>query len=403
MSGNVTRTLECSRSRTRSAEIGLRIGAILIAGAVLFTTGGCVAPGNRTVDVSSEALAPGAALDRIVAEDLASILEQVLEPRATTVQINRDRSDAFTTRLVDRLVDGGFGIQRVAADQGAHYLEHQRDIVLPGNGGAHITETVTVGQIEAQRDFSIQRNGSVRTASPFRVTGVRRPLEVDLVTKPPLQIADPSHQRVEYIDAVIHDTAYPLPRIVTPAVVERVALGRGNGMDTASLIGTRHAPRHEPGPQPSHEPSHETDHEPPLEATAQAVAETVEPNNLFYGTSAFESEFDGLERVERQVIVFANDSLNLGERNKRLVARLVRGSIRVADRISLIGCSTGHTALDIGNEGLALGRAERVIDELVDQGIPREKILDEGCWAPVSAGDDFPGRGVIIDIWRRPA
>jgi len=394
MSSGFTRTGGVNASSRPARKNRIQPCALTLGAALLSLSSGC----TMLKDTSGDALAPGATLDRIVSDDIAVILEQILEPRSTTVQINRDRADSFTEKLAARLTDQGFGIQRVAADQGAHYVEHQRDIVLPTSGGARVTERLTIGTIETQRESTITRNVTVRSAGPLRIAGGRISLDAEMLSKPPLQIADPTHRVIEYVNdpAVepagepvrepsfapsfkpVGEPAGPLERIVTPAVVERVAFDNREGIDLQSLIGSQGIP------------------------LSEADA-TTEVNNLFYGTSAFESELDGLERVERQIIVFPNDSMQLGKANKRLVARLARGSIQQDDRISLVGCSTGYTSLSIGNEGLAIGRAQRVIEELTDHDIPRQQIFDEGCWAPVSAGEDFPGRGVVIDIWRHPA
>ena len=110
---------------------------------------------------------------------------------------------------------------------------------------------------------------------------------------------------------------------------------------------------------------------------------------------------DTHRRVDRQVIVFADDSMVLGDDNREMLAEFVATRVRESDVVGLVGCSNGPTALDIGNEGLALGRAARVADELVARGVPREQVRDEGCWGPASVGDRFPGRGVVLELWRR--
>jgi hypothetical protein len=127
----------------------------------------------------------------------------------------------------------------------------------------------------------------------------------------------------------------------------------------------------------------------------------VEVANLFYGSdSNFASILEDYEQVDRQIVVFGNDSMILGDTNKQLIEQFVDQKLRGTDVISLVGCSNGPTALDIGNEGLALGRAKRVTEALLARGVARERILDEGCWAPVRAGDRFPSRGVVLELWR---
>ena len=94
----------------------------------------------------------------------------------------------------------------------------------------------------------------------------------------------------------------------------------------------------------------------------------------------------------------------LGSRNKSLIDQLVENVLGEEDIVSLVGCSNGPTALEIGNEGLALGRAKRVTEALLARGVSREKVLDEGCWAPVAEAEDrFPSRGVVLELWRKNA
>ena len=55
----------------------------------------------------------------------------------------------------------------------------------------------------------------------------------------------------------------------------------------------------------------------------------------------------------------------LGERNKRLVRRAVEAFDPERDMFSIVGCSLGPTSIPNGNEALALGRANRVKEELL--------------------------------------
>ena len=95
-------------------------------------------------------------------------------------------------------------------------------------------------------------------------------------------------------------------------------------------------------------------------------SQRVEVSNLYYDDAeAFGALGDDYAPAERTVVVFANDSMRLGPDGKRQIARFVEDYREGEDLIGLIGCSNGPTALDIGNEGLALGRSRRVSEELV--------------------------------------
>ena len=71
-----------------------------------------------------------------------------------------------------------------------------------------------------------------------------------------------------------------------------------------------------------------------------------------------------------------------------------------SDVFSVIGCSHGNTGLANGNALLAVGRSKRVKQFLIGQGVPVNRILDEGCWAPVHFDEEMPRRGVVIELKR---
>ena len=106
------------------------------------------------------------------------------------------------------------------------------------------------------------------------------------------------------------------------------------------------------------------------------------------------------QTVERKVLVFANDSMIMGDANKRIASRLAENFNSETDLISVIGCSHGSTALRNGNALLANGRASRVKEEFLMAGIDSELVLDEGCWAG-SSFDKMPPRGVVVTHKRR--
>jgi len=106
-------------------------------------------------------------------------------------------------------------------------------------------------------------------------------------------------------------------------------------------------------------------------------------------------------KLERQTIIFPNDSFFLGTEGKLAVRKLVKRFSVSTDVLGIVGCSNGKTSLDIGNEGLAMGRANRVSEELLVNGVPSDRVFDEGCWSSTSDTNGFPSRGVVIDLWRR--
>ena len=126
----------------------------------------------------------------------------------------------------------------------------------------------------------------------------------------------------------------------------------------------------------------------------------TERNVMDLGGSNFASLFVDYADVVERILVFPNDSERLGPDNKSIVAGVAERFDPESDVFSIVGCSLGPTSLPNGNERLALGRANRVKEELVQVGVPSERIVDEGCWAGDSS-ERFPSRGVVLTLRRR--
>jgi len=117
--------------------------------------------------------------------------------------------------------------------------------------------------------------------------------------------------------------------------------------------------------------------------------------------SSFANFTMGYKGVSKQILEFPNDSLNISadvEDELDALSRLFRAD---TDVFSVIGCSHGKTKLENGNALLAVGRSKRVAQYLVEQGVPVNRILDEGCWAPVHFDGAMPRRGVVVELKRK--
>lgn len=311
---------------------------------------------------------PVGPVDRTILDDMTGVVTQLFEPIDTTLQVNYANNDPLLQYFIDQLVDSGYGIQRVSADQGANYVSYTRDL-SKADGTNMINYRVSIGAVEIARDYSVPRKNIVAPASVYQLSGTRE--SVNIVDKPSGRkiVNDPSLSQAQYFASLELDEQAPVISLITPQLVDQVSARSANGPSLQALNSSK-----------------------------------IEVNNLFYGgSSTFSSLLDDYQRVHRQVIVFGNDSMVLGDTNKSLIDQLVESEFRNGDIISLVGCSNGATSLEIGNEGLALGRAKRVTEALMNRGIAREYVLDEGCWAPVSAGDAFPSRGVVLELWRESA
>lgn len=301
--------------------------------------------------------------DRAMFDDLSGIVAQIFEPLNTTLQINRDNADRRMQYFVDTLADKGFGIQRVSADQGANYLSYTRKNTEQPD---EVHLSVAIGAVLVGRDYRQLNDDAVSPNSVVRLAGTRIPVAVSDTSSRRFKVEDPSLSEAQYVASLGLDEASPVISLITPELVSNVSNRAANGPSLQALNSSQ-----------------------------------VEVNNLFYGSeSTFASVLDDYQRIDRQVIVFGNDSMVLGNTNKLLIEQFVDSKLKDSDVISLVGCSNGPTALEIGNEGLALGRAQRVTQALMSRGVARHQVLDEGCWAPTNVGDRFPSRGVVMELWR---
>ncbi|MFK7992691.1 MAG: hypothetical protein AB8B87_01045 [Granulosicoccus sp.] len=307
-------------------------------------------------------------VDRSIAADIIRIARQIYTPFNTTLQVSNNNTDPLLTHFVNEFAKAGYGIQRVSADQGSNFFTFTRT-EQPGDTGEPLIQfDASIGAVDIGRDYQVPRANMISPASPVRLSGTRVSVNVPDTPTGRFLISNPDHSRAVYAASMnLSNQAPPIISLITEDLVDRVV---NRSTQTASLQGLN--------------------------------SSRVEVNNLFYADqSNFSSILDNYEQVERQIVVFGNDSMILGNTNKLLIEQFVQQRFGPGDLISLVGCSNGPTALDIGNEGLALGRAERVTQALLSQGIARDRILDEGCWAPVSAGRKFPSRGVVLELWRK--
>ncbi len=357
-------------SGRRSAEQTHNLLARTLVVAVALALASCSTLDDSVVtsasDPAFEEAAAVSPVDRSLAVDVIRVATQIYTPFNTTLQFSND-DDPLLEHFINAFANEGYGIQRVSADQGSNFFSYTSTEDLDENGELLISFSTSIGAVNISRDYSVPRANTISPASPFRLSGTRVPVQITDTANGRFQVSDEANSTAIYVASLNLDgQAPPVISLITSDLVNRVA---NNSAQTPSL---------------------------------QALnSNRVEINNLFYADqSNFTSILDNFEQIDRQIVVFGDDSMILGETNKSLLEQLVEQRLAPTDLISLVGCSNGPTALEIGNEGLALGRAERVTQALMAQGVERERILDEGCWAPVSAGDKFPGRGVVLELWR---
>lgn len=129
------------------------------------------------------------------------------------------------------------------------------------------------------------------------------------------------------------------------------------------------------------------------------ASDQTPPNFSETGESFYAPILSAYTTFGSYTMEFDNDSMFMGNVNKRVAMDIVQRFDTSRDLISLIGCSHGRTALAGGNKALAIGRADRVKEEFVRAGIDADKMLDEGCWAN-TYHDKMPRRGVVVSHQR---
>ena len=118
-------------------------------------------------------------------------------------------------------------------------------------------------------------------------------------------------------------------------------------------------------------------------------------------SSNYTSIFDDYEDVNQVILVFPNDSLRIGAKNKATVSEYVRSFNPDTDILSVVGCSHGRTSISAGNQLLAVGRANRVKEALIYSGVDQQKIYEEGCWDDEYFDEVMPRRGVVLTHKRK--
>jgi len=267
-------------------------------------------------------------------------------------------ANADQANLLTELAKRGYGIQLVDADQGANLLNHIIENVENDNGQAAERHTLQVGRLELVRDYA-KVNSITRPTGPLNVAGSRRRIVLD---------------DARFGSSVANDR-----------LVSRIAFSATNDLRPGNT------PRISLLQVPFNEESN---------APVGTNSSGMEVANVFFGPGNFGSLLDDYNKVEAMSVIFPNDSMRLGNIGRLKIDVFLGDFNEDSDLIRVVGCSNGSTAVAIGNEGLALGRAERVTQELLARGVTREHILDEGCWAPTSAGDRFPSRGVVLELYR---
>ena len=278
---------------------------------------------------------PAAERDQLarVATDLVAALVQLpeLSPTSVTLQHSPPRS-AFGNTVVRALEDAGYGLQRVAADQGAHYVAYSRRFSETEAGPVTDYE-LSVGDIVLQRAYAHDA-ARVFPSSLLAIEG---------------SAARPD-------DIVLDD-----------------AMFREQGGDGAAFIS---------GVRAGGELTSDVDEVTVDDLDARPAAQRTSAREVLDGARTRRTlavaeasvELERLERLRRTVLIFDDaDTRRMGAANKRAVRLLVRDA-RPGDLFVVTAC----TDVD-GRDEAARTRGTRVIDEFVGHGVPPATVRLAPC------------------------
>ena len=290
-----------------------------------------------------------------------SMLDEV-SPWQTAVQFSEPGTN-FGRYVESGLGELGYAVRRVSADQGKHYVRYASE-QLQNETGKFTRYRVAIGDVSVERYYD-KTGVETYPVSVMSIEGAKVQeigLNDEIFSK-----RDNFYSAASFI----RDDGSEVQVVgVSPSTANTSAIMSNNGVTLAT------AARLDPSEKKN-------------------MYETRESN--------FSAVFVDYEDVKREILIFPNDSLFLGQENKAVIEQYANSIESNTDVISLIGCSHGKTRLTNGNSLLAIGRANRVKEALLSVGVSEEQVLDEGCWAPVHFDEMMPRRGVVMTLKRPKA
>lgn len=302
-----------------------------------------------------------------IAQNLLYTLSMLKEvsPWQTAVQVSKPSTD-FGHHVESGLVELGYAIRRVSADQGRHYVRYAGEQVHDETG-KYIRYRVAIGDVSVERFYDVDGT-------------LTYPISV-------MTVKGAAAQEVALNDAIFKH-------------------GMGGSVSSVSFIrdnGSEDILHADTGSGSAIEKSAPKSTNKLTLANAAALDPATKKNMYETRESNFSAVFVNYRDVKREILVFPNDSLFLDDHNREIIAQYANSIRSDEDVISLIGCSHGKSNLNNGNSLLALGRANRVKEVLLSVGLKEEQVLDEGCWAPVHFDEMMPRRGVVMTLKRPKA
>lgn len=296
---------------------------------------------------------------QMIAENLVDALAQLPEsqPLDTTIQLNAPDTP-FGEMLAETLASAGYGLQYVEGDIGLNSLRYLVENAETETG-YRTRYKIEVGQTSVERDYTL-RDSRLLPTSGLRVSGSQ------------------ANQ------VVLNDDMF------VPAEEDSI--------DSSVIVQSNDIPVIRQISQPVEGLNNSVLRERTQVAAIRIRNENATENFFELNESKYASVFQQYNEIRREILVFPNDSLRMGDNNKAVVAEVAENFDPSSQIISVIGCSHGKTDIADGNRFLAIGRASRVREALVIAGVEGASIFDEGCWDGAHYDEVMPRRGVVLSV-----
>lgn len=314
-----------------------------------------------------------------IAESFIDALVQLpgYSPRDTTLAFERRAlaADPFLRALEAAVSARGYGVRKLTTIGAINTVSHVPSADV--NDPSVVVHTLSFGAAQMRRSFRRLDDGRWAPAGSLFIRGV-----------------DASRVRLGDDSRLPSPTSPTVQAPVLAQAPDSVNPGVGTGIQRRAPAGSPVTVSPVP-PISAERQARRAPTQPPSSNDVQVPKNVAE-----IGSSNYSGVFEDYDNIEELILVFDNDSRVLGPANKRKIKRALADADLSRDLFSIIGCSFGPTAIENGNELLAIGRANRVKEELIFAGVPRAQILDEGCWAGSAHQENYPARGVVLSVKR---
>jgi len=267
---------------------------------------------------------------KLISVDLVSALVQLpaVNPSTVTLQVTQPQT-AFGNLVVRALEDAGYGLQRVSADQGLHYVQYSQRYGETDAGP--ITDYVLrVGDVSVDREY-IENEDGVFPSSLMRVNGAENP---DLI--------------------VLNDAIFKEQGGDGQIFVSGVSSGRDVGEVREFSV-------------------NEYDRT-PLEQRTQRPTQLLSARRSTLSRVVGSEELSDYKRLRRTVLVFDDPQTRImGSGNKQAVRLLVR-EFQNDDLFQVAACSDAD-----GQDDESVQRGIRVIEEFLSHNIPVQNVVKAPC------------------------